>query len=94
MGVCVSDDRRQWRADGKGFLNVYYEEGGGETPQWIEDAITRRGEARRDRQHALADQILSQLEAEGIGVDDVRRTWRYLPAPSGGYAPPPEEDLW
>ena len=38
----------------------------------------------------------SQLEAEGIGIDDARRTWRYLPAPAGGYAPVPEaeEDEW
>jgi len=95
MGVALSDDRRMWRADGVRFLNTYHEEGdpSGDTPDWIAAAIAKRGAAKAESDFATADAILARLEAEGIGVDDARRTWRYLPAPAAGYAPPPETDL-
>jgi len=54
-------------------------------------AIAQRGEAKRTKDYEKADRILAQLELEGIGIDDLRRTWRYLPAPKTGYAPPPAE---
>ena len=55
-----------------------------------------RGKAKKAKDFEAADAILLQLEREGIGVDDLRRTWRYLPAPSGGYyaEPPPQDGLW
>ena len=90
-GVQVSDDLRRWRTDGKGFLNTYLDEDGSETPEWIATAIAQRGEAKRTKDYEKADRILAQLELEGIGIDDLRRTWRYLPAPKTGYAPPPAE---
>ena len=95
--VVISDDRRQWRSDGQDFLNIYYEDGDpfAETPAWIASAIERRGVAKRDKDFDTADTILAQLEAEGIGIDDARRTWRYLSAPADGYAPvPDDEGLW
>lgn len=98
-GVSVSDDRRMWRADGAPFsVYSYHEEGapGDVTPRWIEEAILRRGEARLARNYEAADAmdaILASLEAEGIGLDDARRTWRYLPPPPGGYVAPPRVDL-
>ena len=91
IGVEVSDDHRKWRADGGGFFNIYFEEGGGETPDWLAAAIEERGKAKKAKDFESADRILLQLEAEGIGIDDLRRTWRYLPAPTGGYNEPPPE---
>lgn len=93
MGVQVSDDARKWRADGEGFLNIYYEEGGGDTPEWLANAIEERGRAKKAKDFETADRILLELQAEGIGIDDLRRTWRYLPAPSQGYQEPPQ-DSW
>ena len=98
-GLTISDDQRLWRADGVRFdVLEYHEEGraeggrvggwagggrAGETPKWIADAIRRRGEARLAKQYDLADEIMASLEAEGVGLDDARRTWRYLPLPPG-----------
>jgi len=94
MGVEVSDDARKWRADGEGFLNIYFEEGGGDTPDWLAKAIAERGRAKKAKDFETADKILLQLEGEGIGIDDLRRTWRYLPAPSGGYYAEPPPETW
>ena len=51
------------------------------------------GRAKKAKDFETADRILLELQAEGIGIDDLRRTWRYLPAPSQGYQEPPQ-DSW
>jgi len=51
-----------------------------------------RGSSRK-----RSDEIMSSLEAEGVGLDDARRTWRYLPLPpreSGAGSQLSSDDGW
>lgn len=81
--VTATSDRHAttvWRADGGPILYVYHEDGlpDAPTPDWIAQAIERRGVAKLERNFELADGILAGLVAEGVSLDDAKRTWRYL----------------
>jgi cysteinyl-tRNA synthetase len=86
LGVSVSDDRRMWRADGRGFLYLYTQRGGGggsragEPTDWIDIAIAQRGEAKRQAAWDEADRIAKELLDSGVVLDDATRTWAYVDA--------------
>ena len=86
LGVSVSDDRRMWRADGRGFLYLYTQRGGGggsragEPTDWIDTAIAQRGEAKRQAAWDEADRIAKELLDSGVVLDDATRTWAYVDA--------------
>lgn len=81
MSVAVSDDAREWRADGQSFIYSYTRVGsasslyGGSSASDVEAVIQKRGEAKVARDYDEADRLRARLEGMGVGVDDRRRTW-------------------
>ena len=85
--VCVSDESREWRADGVTFSADYtLEDGGGsssasvsaEVHSEVSSLLKTRALAKAARDYPAADALLDQLLDLGVIVDDRRRAWRFV----------------
>ena len=88
-GVTVSDDARQWRADGLSFVYAYRRDGGdgGRSAAEVgavEDLLRERGVAKSRKQYDESDAILEELRALGVDVDDKARSWWFVGGGGGG----------
>ena len=88
-GVTVSDDARQWRADGLSFVYAYRRDGGdgGRSAAEVgavEDLLRERGVAKSRKQYDASDAILEELRALGVDVDDKARSWWFVGGGGGG----------
>ena len=76
--ICVSDERREWRADGITFAAEYSQEGaGGAADDEVSSLVRARALSKAARDYAAADALLDQLLDLGVVVDDRRRAWRF-----------------
>ena len=87
-GVTVSDDARQWRADGMTFVYVYSRDGsnGGRSAAEVaavEELMRKRGVAKSRKRFDESDVILEEIQDLGVEVDDKARCWRFVHDNSG-----------
>jgi cysteinyl-tRNA synthetase len=84
-GVRLDDGRREWRADGQGFVraNRQYEMSPGAGPSVsvlpepeIHRLIAERLQCKMNRDFPRADSILEELSSAGVRLDDYRKRWR------------------
>lgn len=88
LRVCVSDERREWRADGGTFAAEYMREDGDDASidaSVVDEVIgllQTRALAKAARDYSTADTLLERLLCLGVIVDDRRRAWRFACAPN------------
>ena len=88
-GVTVSDDARQWRADGLSFVYAYRRDGGdggrsAAEGAAVEELLRKRGVAKSRRQYEESDALLSEMRVLGVEVDDKARSWWFVGGGGGG----------
>lgn len=92
-GVCVSDERREWRADGATFTADYVRDTAcsrlaanaatADRVAEVEGLVRQRAAAKAGRDYAAADALLERLLTLGVVVEDRRRAWRFVVPPDG-----------
>jgi hypothetical protein len=85
----VSDDARQWRADGLSFVYAYRRDGGdggrsAAEGAAVEELLRKRGVAKSRRQYEESDALLSEMRVLGVEVDDKARSWWFVGGGGGG----------
>lgn len=92
IGIAVNDDKRRWRADGKGFAAEYRrvvgdgdESGADLDAAAVGILLADRAVAKTKADYAMSDALAATLRStHDVIVDDRRRTWRVV-RQSGGY---------
>ena len=88
-GVAVSDDARQWRADGMSFVYAYRRDGsdGGRSAAEVtavDKLMRKRGVAKSRKQFDESDGLLKEIRDMGAEVDDKARSWWFVGGGGGG----------
>mmetsp|Transcript_114306 Transcript_114306/g.197606 ORF Transcript_114306/g.197606 Transcript_114306/m.197606 type:complete len:725 (-) Transcript_114306:80-2254(-) len=83
LGVDVSDEQRQWRADGNSFVYKYEQLNADKYPErsrdveQVEELIHLRGLAKSRKDWDQAEYFLQELTDLGVLCNDKARTWEF-----------------